>query len=128
MPRSKTATVCDVFAVISLAISSPVQPPPMIATSTGLRLVMRVHTATSRRSQQAKPDELFRHSIDVLAAPLLADSRRHCNHRHNRPLYAINNPVALPHRAHAAITREVVAQRLSLQFGVVSKRRHSVQE
>src|ERR1700680_4900887 len=41
MPRSKTATECDVFAVISFAIKRPVQPPPMMATSTGLRLVMR---------------------------------------------------------------------------------------
>src|ERR1700686_1475151 len=41
MPRSKTATDCDVFAVISLAPKRPVQPPPMMATSTGLRLVMR---------------------------------------------------------------------------------------
>src|ERR1700694_5506861 len=41
MPRSKTATDCDVFAVISLAIKRPVQPPPMMATSTGLRLVMK---------------------------------------------------------------------------------------
>src|ERR1700687_2495613 len=41
MPRSKTATDCDVFAVISFAIKRPVQPPPMMATSTGLRLVMR---------------------------------------------------------------------------------------
>src|ERR1043166_6136629 len=40
MPRSKTATDCDVFAVISLAIKRPVQPPPMMATSTGLRFVM----------------------------------------------------------------------------------------
>src|SRR5579864_9308361 len=62
MPRSKTATDCDVFAVISFAIKRPVQPPPMMATSTGLRLVMRaslsfsaihvrsssVHTATPR--------------------------------------------------------------------------------
>src|SRR5229473_2707741 len=41
MPRSKTATDCEVFAVISLAIKRPVQPPPMMATSTGLRLVMK---------------------------------------------------------------------------------------
>src|SRR6266852_3308513 len=41
MPRSKTATDCDVFSVISLAVNRPVQPPPMMATSTGLRLVMR---------------------------------------------------------------------------------------
>src|ERR1700676_4765637 len=40
MPRSKTATEWEVFAVISLAIKRPVHPPPMIATSTGLRLVM----------------------------------------------------------------------------------------
>src|SRR5438132_3869665 len=41
MPRSKTATDCDVFDVSSLAVNRPVQPPPMMATSTGLRLVMR---------------------------------------------------------------------------------------
>src|SRR5207245_5439036 len=40
-PRSKTATDRDVFSVISLAVNRPVQPPPMMATSTGLRLVMR---------------------------------------------------------------------------------------
>src|SRR5579864_711268 len=40
MPRSKTATDSDVFAVISFAVKRPVQPPPTMATSTGLRLVM----------------------------------------------------------------------------------------
>src|SRR5579864_8575287 len=103
MPRSKTATDCDVFAVISLAIKRPVQPPPMIATSTDLRLVMRVHTATSGGSQQAKPDELFGYSIDILAASIFADSGGNHDHRHDGPFHTINNPVALSDRADAAI-------------------------
>src|SRR6185369_2994229 len=118
MPRSKTATDCDVFAVISLAISRPVQPPPMIATSTGLRLVMRVHTAISRGSQQAKPDEFLGHAVDILAAALFPNSCGHHHDRHHRPLHAINNPVALPHGAHAAITREVVVKRFPAQFRI----------
>src|SRR5580704_17961424 len=40
MPRSSTSTERPVAPVSSLAMVRPVQPPPMMATSTGLRFVM----------------------------------------------------------------------------------------
>src|SRR5262249_35829101 len=39
-PRSSTTTERDVRAVSSFAIVRPVQPPPMITTSTGLSVVV----------------------------------------------------------------------------------------
>src|ERR1700730_16968391 len=94
MPRSKTATECDVFAVISFAIKRPVQPPPMMATSTGLRLVMReprfpspllfgVQLILPRPAdvvevcwdlQQTEPNEFRRDSVHIPGAPLFSDS------------------------------------------------------
>src|ERR1700744_782873 len=40
MPRSSTSTERPVAPVNSFAMVRPVQPPPMMATSTGLRFVM----------------------------------------------------------------------------------------
>src|SRR6478672_8305360 len=67
MPRSKTATDCDVFAVISLAIKRPVQPPPMTATSTGLRLVIETSLAFLFRDPCSKQFSPYCHAARTLS-------------------------------------------------------------
>src|SRR5690349_3685350 len=67
MPRSKTATDCDVFAVISLAIKRPVQPPPMMATSTGLRLVIERSLAFLLRDPCSEQFSPYCHAARTLS-------------------------------------------------------------
>ena len=72
----------------------------------------------SHSLQQTETDQLGRHPVNILAAPFLADSRRHHHDNHCRPLHSINNPVALSHSAYAAVPGEVIVQRLALQFRI----------